>query len=76
MIKFAQTVTIVEYELSDEERMHKQYAARINLYMTKMYREEIKDQGFITEDVFGDIWEDEEVFETEQCGRFIVKTVK
>jgi hypothetical protein len=52
MVKFCETVLIFTYVLTDNELEYKKISYFNTSIMTKMYRDEIKEEGCIIEDLF------------------------
>lgn len=58
MVKFCETVLIFTYVLTDNELEYKKISYFNTSIMTKMYRDEIKEEGCIIEDLFDEefVW--------------------
>ena len=72
MVTF-EKVNIFYYILTDEERMMKKLANEITSTFLSIYKDEIKDQGFLTEDIFP--IEDEEIEDEETEDIFPIEDV-
>ena len=62
MVTFSEVTKVYYYELSDEERNLKQLIFQSNKLILSLYRDELKEQGYLNEDQF-DVFEEEFTFE-------------
>ena len=77
MVTFNKDVKTFYYNLSEEERSFKKLMFQATNLLLSLYKDELKEQGYLSEDLEDDFFNEEFSFEEAfqehvQCGRFRV----